>query len=157
MSIHELIPFASETEPVFIIVALVVFVIFLVLSIFFLNFGSIWIQGVTSGVKVGPVELLAMWLRKVPPRPIVESMIMIKKCGLSNRTISCDLLQAQHLAGGNVTLVVRAMIAAKNADIELDYSSACAIDLSGQDVLEEVKSWVERKNETVENPDVNTN
>ncbi|MCA9045431.1 MAG: flotillin-like FloA family protein, partial [Planctomycetaceae bacterium] len=50
-----------------------------------------------------------------------------------------------YLAGGNVTRVVRAMITAHRARIDLDWDTAAAIDLAGRDVLEAVRTSVDPK------------
>ena len=51
----------------------------------------------------------------------------------------------EHLAGGDVPRVIRALIAAHRAGIDLDFDRACAIDLAGRDVLEAVKMSVNPK------------
>ena len=54
-------------------------------------------------------------------------------------------LEAHYLAGGNVPNVIRAIIAAHRADIELDFDRAAAIDLAGRDVLDAVQTSVNPK------------
>ena len=57
--------------------------------------------------------------------------------------ITSKALEAHYLAGGNVPLVIRAIIAAKKAKtIDLDFKLATAIDLAGRDVLEAVQTSV---------------
>ncbi len=51
-------------------------------------------------------------------------------------------LEAHYLAGGNVPNVIRALIAAHRANIDLDWVTAAAIDLAGRDVLEAVRTSV---------------
>ena len=51
-------------------------------------------------------------------------------------------LEAHYLAGGNVPNVIRALIAAQRADIDLNFDRAAAIDLAGRDVLEAVQTSV---------------
>jgi len=43
--------------------------------------------------------------------------------------VSIDDLSTHFLAGGNVVMVIQALIAARKAGIHFDYDSACAIDL----------------------------
>ena len=83
-----------------------------------------------------------MRLRKVDPKTIVYNRIRGKKAGL---TISTDNLEAHFLAGGRVTNVVLAMIAAAKAQIDLPWDRATAIDLAGRDILEAVKTSVDPK------------
>jgi uncharacterized protein YqfA (UPF0365 family) len=83
-----------------------------------------------------------MTFRRVNARVIVESRIMAKKAGLDYET---PLLEAHYLARGNVQNVVRALIAADKAKIDLGFDRACAIDLAGRDVLDAVKTSVNPK------------
>ena len=53
--------------------------------------------------------------------------------------------QQDFLAGGHVSRVVQALIAADKANIELDFNRAAAIDLAGRDVLEAVQMSVNPK------------
>jgi uncharacterized protein YqfA (UPF0365 family) len=69
---------------------------------------------------------------------------MAVQAGLGDDTgITSKALEAHYLAGGNVPLVIRAIIAAKKAKtIELDFKLATAIDLAGRNVLESVQTSV---------------
>lgn len=124
------------------LVAIVGFVIVVVVA----TFASIWIRALTSGAKVKFVELIALRLRRVPVGMIVDSRITAVKSGLP---LTIDDLSTHYLAGGNVEMVVLALIAAKKAGIHLDFDRACAIDLAtkgtGKTVLEAVKTSVNPK------------
>src|SRR6185437_1144556 len=82
--------------------------------------------------------------RKVNPTVIVRSKIMAVQAGLGESTgITSKALEAHYLAGGNVPLVIRAIIAANKAKtIDLDFKLATAIDLAGRNVLEAVQTSV---------------
>jgi len=57
--------------------------------------------------------------------------------------ITSRALEAHYLAGGNVPLVIRALIAAQKAKIiQLSFREATAIDLAGRNVLEAVQTSV---------------
>ena len=56
--------------------------------------------------------------------------------------MSTRRLEAHYLAGGNVPNVIKAIIAAHRADIDLDFDRAAAIDLAGRDVLDAVQTSV---------------
>jgi uncharacterized protein YqfA (UPF0365 family) len=73
---------------------------------------------------------------------IVINRISAKKAGLELPT---NMLEAHYLAGGNVSRVVRAMIAADKAKIDLGWERATAIDLAGRDILDAVKTSVDPK------------
>ena len=103
---------------------------------------SLWIQALVSGAHVGLLNIVFMRFRKVPPKLVVESKIMAAKAGLD---ISTDELESHFLAGGNVSRVVQALIAADKAKIELTFNRSAAIDLAGRDVLEAVQMSVNPK------------
>src|SRR6266436_10410152 len=87
--------------------------------IFFVAFARyfrFWIQSVTTGASIGIFDLLGMTFRKVNPTVIVRSKIMAVQAGLGEETgITSKTLEAHYLSGGNVPLVIRAMIAAMKA------------------------------------------
>ena len=103
---------------------------------------SLWFQALLSGARVRLVDLIMMRFRKVDPKTIVFNRISAKKAGLE---ISTDDLEAHYLAGGRVTNVVRALIAADKAKIDLGWERATAIDLAGRNILEAVKTSVDPK------------
>jgi uncharacterized protein YqfA (UPF0365 family) len=106
------------------------------------QFFSLWLQALVSGARVKLIDLIMMKFRKVDPRTIVYNRISAKKAGLE---ISTNQLESHYLAGGRVTNVVRAMIAAEKAKIDLPWDRATAIDLAGRDILEAVKTSVDPK------------
>ena len=123
-----------------------VLIFLLILFVIFARFFGLWIQSVTTGAGIGIWDLLGMKFRKVNPAIIVRSKIMAVQAGLDDPQISSKALEAHYLAGGNVPLVISAMIAAKKARIiHLDYKLATAIDLAGRDVLEAVQTSVNPK------------
>jgi len=95
-----------------------------------------------SGAKVSLWSLVGMKLRRVPPAMIVDARISLIKAGLS---LSTDEMEAHYLANGDVLNVVRALIAADKANIELSFQRAAAIDLAGRDVLAAVQTSVQPK------------
>jgi uncharacterized protein YqfA (UPF0365 family) len=102
-------------------------VVLLVISIIALNFGMIYIRAWFSGAKITVIELIALRLRRVPVGLIVDSRITAVRSGLP---LGIDDLSTHFLAGGNVSMVVLALIAAKKAGITLIFDRACAIDLA---------------------------
>ena len=104
----------------------------------------LWIQSFATGAGIGIFDLLGMTFRKVNPTIIVRSKIMAVQAGLGENTgITSRSLEAHALAGGNVPLVIRAIIAANKAKIiDLDFKLATAIDLAGRNVLEAVQTSV---------------
>ena len=114
-----------------------------VLFIFFITFGRLYIQALSSGVKISVFAFIGMWLRRVSPRIIVDSLIMCTKAGIKD--VHTNKLEAHYMAGGRVDRVVGALISADKASIELAFNQAAAIDLAGRDVFEAVQVSVNPK------------
>jgi len=121
------------------IVLIIAIVICLVVAAIVISFGRIYIRALVSKAHVPFVDLIGMYFRHVPPKLIVDGRIQMVKAGLDMDT---DSLEAHYLSGGNVINVVRALIAADKAAIELPFKQAAAIDLAGRDVLDAVKTSV---------------
>ncbi len=124
-------------------IGIVIGAIFLILFLLLIfKYGWLYIQALSSGANVALLQLIGMTFRRVNARIIVDSRIMAKKAGLDYDT---PQLEAHYLARGNVPNVIRALIAADKAKIELSFDMACAIDLAGRDVLDAVKTSVNPK------------
>lgn len=119
-----------------------VLVTLIVLAVFLAYF-KLWLRGFVTRARIGPFALVFMSLRKVNPTAIVDAKIMCVQAGL--RGITTQQLEAHYLAGGNIRNVVRALIVAHRAKIELDWNTAAAIDLAGRNVLEAVQTSVDPK------------
>lgn len=131
---------ASPLQMVLVVFGLLVTVVFLAV---FAQFASLWLQCKFARAGISFVGLVKMRLKKCDPRVIVVSKIMAVQAGLTrDYPITTAALEAHFLAGGNVRSVIRALIAAKKASIELDWDTAQAIDLAGRDILEAVKTSV---------------
>lgn len=156
------------------IISLVVVVLVLVVFFVVFSFGRTWLQARASGVPIGFIDLVGMFIRKVNSTMIVSAMITTHKAGLK---ISRDFLEAHYLAkgnvpvlsqalimahqagikiepqtlaahllaGGNVLDVVRGLISASRANIPLPFDKACAIDLAGRDIVKAVNTSVDPK------------
>lgn len=122
---------------------IMVFAVILIFVVFWLFFWAIpvplWISAVAAQSKVSLFSLVGMRLRRVPPALIVTQLIAATKAGL---TVNTNALEAHYLAGGNVSDLIHALIAADKASIGLSFERAAAIDLAGRDVLEAVKMSV---------------
>lgn len=150
----------------------IVFVVGLVVFFIIFSFGRTWLQARASGVAIGFIDLVGMFIRKVNSGLIVNALITTHKAGLK---ISRDFLEAHYLAkgnvpvlcqalimanqaglniepkdlaahllaGGNVTDVVKGLISASRANIKLPFDQACAIDLAGRKIIEAVNTSVD--------------
>ena len=125
--------------------ALIASVVVLFLIAVFAKWGSYWLQAYMSGADVSMKSLIVMSLLRIEHRLIVTAKVMGRQAGLRidrEGGMSTARLQAHHLAGGDVMNVVRAIIAAQRAGIDLDFDRASAIDLAGRDVLLAVQTSV---------------
>jgi uncharacterized protein YqfA (UPF0365 family) len=130
---------SKEAMTIGIVIGAIFLILFLLLIF---KYGWLYIQALSSGANVALLQLVGMTFRRVNARIIVDSRIMAKKAGLDYDT---PQLEAHYLARGNVPNVIRALIAADKAKIELSFDMACAIDLAGRDVLDAVKTSVNPK------------
>jgi len=124
------------------VVVIVIILLAVVFFLLFMKFFRLWLQAKLSRADVKFSELIGMWLRKVDTRTIVLSKITAIQAGLE---ITTRDLESHYLAGGNVPRVVRALIAANRANIDLAMKTATAIDLAGRDILEAVQTSVNPK------------
>ncbi len=124
-------------------ILVILLVIVSIILLFFIGSSiSLWVQSLVSGARVGLFNIVFMRFRKVPPRLVVTSKIMAVKAGLD---ITTDDFESHFLAGGDVSRVVKSLIAADKANIELGFNRSAAIDLAGRDVLEAVQMSVNPK------------
>jgi len=123
--------------------AILLGIVALTMLLLLFNYGQLWFQAYWSTARVTFFELLGMSLRKVNARTIVQAKIMATQAGLGD--FSSRKLEAHYLAGGDVPRVIRALIAAQRADLDLDFDRACGIDLAGRDVLDAVQTSVNPK------------
>jgi len=128
---------------VLIAVLLIAIIFVLIFLAIFMSYFRWWIQSFLTRAGVTIFDLLGMTFRKVKPGVIVPSKIMAVQAGLDDPEMSTKALEAHYLAGGNVPLVIRSLIAAHKAKtIKLSYREATAIDLAGRNVLEAVQTSV---------------
>jgi len=126
-----------------------ILVLFLVIFLIaFAAYGKLWFRAYMSSADVSMLSLVGMGFRQVNSQVIVQAKIMAAQAGLDidqRAGISTRRLEAHYLAGGNVTNVILAIIAAHRAGIPLDFDRAAAIDLAGRDVLDAVRTSVHPK------------
>jgi uncharacterized protein YqfA (UPF0365 family) len=110
--------------------------------IILINVG-IYIRAYCSGAPITVLELIALRLQRVPAALIVDNRIVAVRSGVP---LSIDDLSTHFMAGGNVSMVVLALVAAKKAGIHLIFDRACAIDLAtkgtGKSVIEAVRTSI---------------
>jgi uncharacterized protein YqfA (UPF0365 family) len=136
---------AANTAPWLIIGGVIVagFAVLMVIVVFV--YGSLWFQAYMSRAAVSIWDLIGMSFRQVPARMIVQAKIMAMQSGIGadkQMGITTRRLEAHFLAGGSVMNVIRALIAAHRADLDLNFDRAAAVDLAGRDVLDAVRTSV---------------
>lgn len=144
-ALHVLLAQESLTQTQIILIAIILFVLFclFIAVAVFLSYFRWWIQAFFTRAKVSFWDLIGMSFRKVKASVIVPCKIMAVQAGLVDEELTTKALEAHYLAGGNVPLVIRALIAANKAKtIKLSYREATAIDLAGRNVLEAVQTSV---------------
>ena len=104
--------------------ALLVIAILLILVIAWAIPVRLWMEAVFAGVPVGLGDLVGMRLRKVNPAAVIRPLIAATKAGLQ---LATKQLEAHYLAGGHVDRVVKALISADKANINLPFQQAAAI------------------------------
>jgi uncharacterized protein YqfA (UPF0365 family) len=126
------------------IVGIVLFII--VLFVCF-NFLQLYIQAYLAGAKIGFIDMIRMQLLKLDYPTIVKLNIALIKAGLK---VTPQEMEAHVLSRGKpaqtaLEKVVRAVIAAHKAQMDLPWRVAAAIDLAGRDVEEAVRRSVDPK------------
>ena len=133
----------AEGEQLIALVSFVIVVGAVILLAIMAKYFNLWIQCIFTGAGINIWQLVMMAVRKVNPTIIVRSKIMAVQAGLTRAyPITTRALEAHYLAGGNVPNVIKALIAAHRAHLDLDWTTAQAIDLAGRDLLEAVRTSV---------------
>ncbi len=118
------------------------------MTIIMVNYGKLWFKAYMSSADVSVWSLIGMDMRRVRKQLIVDAKITAAQAGMDiNRQtgVSTRRLEEHYLAGGDVHRVIRAIIAAHRAQIDLDFDRAAAIDLAGRDVMDAVQTSVHPK------------
>ncbi len=100
---------------------------------------GLWLSAFFSGVFVNPISLFLYRFRGVDPSVVIRNSIIAQFAKLN---ISVDELADAVQSGSNVDSVVKAVVAASRANIQLSFQEATDIDLAGRDVLAGVRNTV---------------
>jgi uncharacterized protein YqfA (UPF0365 family) len=143
-ALSQLTLLADTRTTVLIVVTAIVLLVGIVALTIFARYFRLYIQSYMTGAGIGLGDLIRMTFRRVNPNVIVRSKIMAVQAGLTDEEgVTTKGLEAHYMAGGNVPLVIRAMIAARKAKIiDIDFKRATAIDLAGRNILEAVQTSV---------------
>lgn len=144
-------------QPVLYSLAFLAFATLLAIALLAFSYGRLWLQARFANADVSLSSLIGMSLRHVRPATIVKARVMASQAGLTisqGRGMSTALLESHYLAGGDVNRVIQAIISANRAGIDLDFDRAAAIDLSGRDLEEAVRTSIFPK--VIDCPDPNS-
>ncbi len=86
---------------------------------------TLYLQARLHGAPVHLLDLIAMRLRGVDLRAVVFTRTRAIENGIE---LSTSELEVHALAGGRITNVVTALIAAKKGGLDLNFSTACALE-----------------------------
>jgi hypothetical protein len=105
-----------------------------------------------KGVPLGVVDLLLMGLRGIDTTLLINQLIVAKQSGL---TVDPQQLAIHHMAGGNMRVVIAALLSAKRFNLPLSFERAAAVDLVGHDPLQLITDAVHEANKIspIVNPD----
>lgn len=123
-------------------IGIVSLVVVLVILFICFNFVQLWIQSYLAGARIGFIDMIRMKLLKLDYANIVKLNIAMIKAGLK---VTPQEMEAHVLSRGRLDKVVRAVIAAHKAGMDLPWRVAAAIDLAGRDVEEAVRRSVDPK------------
>jgi len=126
----------TSTITIIVVVAVVVMLFFWLIPV------RLWVAGLASGVTVSPFSFIGMRMRKVNPRVVMPPLITLRKAGID---VSASQIESHYLAGGNIHNVVRGLISANRAGMELNFKGAREIDLAGRNASQAVADTVSPK------------
>lgn len=122
----------SAMHVLFCGIAVFLFATFLLILPFF----TAWLAAALCGVKVRMSELIAMRLRGVPYRCIVDTAIIAVQ---QNLMVSIEEIKEHWIAGGHTIQTVRAFARLRSFGIgNVDWHQICAIDLAAKETNDEI-------------------
>ncbi|MHC4607502.1 MAG: flotillin-like FloA family protein [Planctomycetota bacterium] len=105
----------------------------LLLCVFFVRWGSPWVQAKLNRLPVGLLRVMRM----PSPSRAVQAAILAKKGGIE---VEIDKIDAHLRAGSDPARVVLGLIAADEARVEVSFDELAAVNLKGGDVLAHVRT-----------------
>ena len=102
-------------------------VLLMVLVIILHTFG-LWLQAFMAGVHLSLPQIVAMKFRKVDPRVVVRTLIMMKQAGIE---VSCEEVEQAYLQGADLYKITAALIQAEREGWEMSFQELVEADLDG--------------------------
>jgi len=120
------------------ILVIALFVFFAIIASFF----KLWVQAFSSRAKVTFLELIGMWLRKVPRQLMVSARISAAKAGIDLNTADLESVFLVRRDAGDVLTCVNALIIAFKANLPITYLELQAHHFAGGHVVELVQAMI---------------
>jgi len=111
----------------------------------FFSFLHLYMRSFFTGAGVGIIAMVRMKILGINYVDVVDRKIALVQAGVTDSEVRVQDLEAHVLAGGRLDKVIKAVIAARKAKMDLDWSVAAAIDLAGRDIEEAVSRSVDPK------------
>lgn len=108
---------------ILLVIAIVVFCVLVPIKTYF--------RALFSGCHVSSAKLYSMRSRGIDYNLIVDEYIYAKKAGLR---LNIEELETHKIGGGNLRNVINGLIASENAQVNLSFDTAKALDLAGRNV-----------------------
>ena len=105
-----------------------------------------WFLG-RVGAGIGLFSLMGARVRGVPPRILVEGLLLARE---AEERVTPEELETLHLSGGNVRQAMAAVVAARKADLDFSYRMASALTLSGTEPLGAVRDLIAARKERID-------
>ncbi len=125
---------------VFLVIAVLLILAIIIVAVKFL---SIWIQALSSGARVGFLDLIGMSLRKVPPQLIVSARISAVQAGIEE--MSTRALESVFLVRrdpSDVLTCVNALIISHKANLQLNFAELQAHHFAEGHVITLVQAMI---------------
>ena len=113
---------------------------------------QLYLNAKSAGLNIELINLIFMKVRKSDPYQIINPAILLKKNGID---ANVNELEAQYLSGGSANAIAKAMIIAKENNMEVSFDRLSAIDLAGKDLVACIKECLSEENVKV-NPETFT-
>jgi uncharacterized protein YqfA (UPF0365 family) len=108
-----------------------------------------WLRAKREDPAITLGQVLGMKFRKVDPVPVAQARRMLADVGID---VSLSQLETQHLAGGKPLALARALVTARGAGLDLDWSLAMTMQLAGRDVESVVASAITPRDIEIPDP-----
>ncbi len=105
---------------------------------------ALWLRARASRAPVSVSRIVRMAMLRINPRAVVDAYAIAVTAGVDG---TLDEIENHAMMGGRLQRTVVACAAAKKADVELPFTMARAMDLTGRDPMEVAQDLIRAKRE----------